>query len=122
MKKKEMIVKIVMIMAILFTICMITMPKVSALDITPNDITAPQQVEGSGEVKSLGQKLVGILQTAGVVVAVVILLVLGIKYMMGSAEEKAEYKKSMLPYLIGALVLFGASTIANVVYEFAINI
>ena len=39
--------------------------------------------------------------------------------MMGSAEEKAEYKKSMLPYLIGALILFAASTIANVVYQFA---
>ena len=122
MKKKEMIIKIVMIMAILFTICIITMPRVVASSITPRDITAPSTVEGSTEVQSLGQKLVGILQTAGVVVAVVILLVLGIKYMMGSAEEKAEYKKSMLPYLIGALVLFGASTIANVVYEFAINI
>lgn len=122
MKKKEMIIKIVMIMAILFTICIITMPRVVASSITPGDITAPSTVEGSTEVQSLGQKLVGILQTAGVVVAVVILLVLGIKYMMGSAEEKAEYKKSMLPYLIGALVLFGASTIANVVYEFAINI
>ncbi len=120
MKKKEMIIKIVMIMAILFTICIITMPRVSAL--TPDDIKASSTVEGSSEVQSLGQKLVGILQTAGVVVAVVILLVLGIKYMMGSAEEKSEYKKSMLPYLIGALVLFGASTIANVVYQFATNI
>ena len=41
--------------------------------------------------------------------------ILGVKYMMGSAEERAEYKKSMLPYLIGAILLFGASAIANMV-------
>ena len=61
----------------------------------------------------------GILQTVGVVAAVVILMVLGIKYMMGSAEEKAEYKKTMIPYIVGAILIFGASTIANMVYNFA---
>lgn len=116
-KKKTMIIKIVTIMAILFTICIIAMPKVAAL--TPDQVTGKSGVSGTTEVTNLGQSLVGIIQTAGVVVAVVILLVLGIKYMMGSAEEKAEYKKSMLPYLIGALILFAASTIANVVYQFA---
>lgn len=119
-KKKTMIIKIVTIMAILLTICIIAMPKVAAL--TPSDVKGKEGVHGQTEVQTLGQNLVGIIQTAGVVVSVVILLVLGIKYMMGSAEEKAEYKKSMLPYLVGALILFGASTIANVVYQFATNL
>ena len=61
----------------------------------------------------------GILQTVGIVVAVVVLMVLGIKYMMGSAEEKAEYKKTMIPYVVGAILIFGATTIANMVYQFA---
>lgn len=43
----------------------------------------------------------------GMVVAVLILAILGIKYMLGSAEEKAEYKKDLIPYLIGAALLFG---------------
>ena len=38
--------------------------------------------------------------------------------MMGSAEEKAEYKKTMIPYLVGAILVFAASTIANFVYNF----
>lgn len=38
--------------------------------------------------------------------------------MMGSAEEKAEYKKTMMPYLVGALLIFAAVTIANMVYNF----
>ena len=61
----------------------------------------------------------GILQTLGIVIAVIVLMVLGIKYMMGSAEEKAEYKKTMIPYVVGAILIFGATTIANMVYQFA---
>ena len=84
----------------------------------PPDIKA---VEGAGvsEVKTLGGKLMGVLQTAGVVISVIILIVLGIKYMMGSAEEKAEYKKTMIPYLVGAILIFAASTIASIIFSFA---
>lgn len=71
------------------------------------------------KVISLGQTIVTIMQTVGIVVAVVVLLVLGIKYMMGSAEEKAEYKKTMIPYVVGAVLIFAATTIVNVVYQLA---
>ena len=30
--------------------------------------------------------------------------------MTGSVEERAEYKKTMMPYLIGAFLLFGITT------------
>lgn len=66
-------------------------------------------------VTNIGNQIIGIITTIGVVVAVVVLLVLGIKYMMGSASEKAEYKKTMIPYLVGAILIFGASTITKVV-------
>lgn len=71
------------------------------------------------KVVELGATIVTIMQTVGIVVAVVVLLVLGIKYMMGSAEEKAEYKKTMIPYLIGAILIFASTTIVNVVYNIA---
>ena len=73
---------------------------------------------GSADTTSItgvGANIVSIITTIGIIVAVVVLLVLGIKYMMGSASEKAEYKKTMIPYLIGALLIFGASAIAKAV-------
>lgn len=42
--------------------------------------------------------------------------------MMGSAEEKAEYKKTLMPYVIGAALVFAASAIATVVYNFATGV
>lgn len=71
------------------------------------------------DVTKIGNQLIGIITTVGVVVAVIILLVLGIKYMTGSASEKAEYKKTMIPYLVGAILIFGASAITKVVVGLA---
>lgn len=71
------------------------------------------------KMDTLGQNIVKIVTTAGSIISVIILVVLGIKYMMGSAEEKAEYKKTLLPYIIGAVFVFAASTIAGVIFNFA---
>lgn len=71
------------------------------------------------KILDLGKSIVTIMQTVGIVVAVVVLLVLGIKYMMGSAEEKAEYKKTMIPYVVGAVLIFASTTIVNIVYQLA---
>ena len=68
-----------------------------------------------GQVTDISNKIIGVITTVGVVVAVIVLLVLGIKYMMGSASERAEYKKTMIPYLVGAVLIFGASAITKVV-------
>ena len=85
----------------------------------------PKKWTGSGatadtqKIDTLGQNIVKIVSTAGSIISVVVLVVLGIKYMMGSAEEKAEYKKTLLPYIIGAAFVFAASTIASVIFNFA---
>ena len=85
--------------------------------LTPGQLNGTTPSE-TNEMATLGNRIIGILQTAGIVLSVVILVVLGIKYMMGSAEEKAEYKKTMGPYLVGAAFIFLAPTIANIVYSF----
>ena len=58
-----------------------------------------------------------LLMVSAVLIGVMI-LALGVKYMMGSTEEKAEYKKSFMPYFIGAVLIFAASNIAKIVYNF----
>ena len=71
------------------------------------------------KIDSLGNTIINIVSTVGSIASVLVVVVLGIKYMMGSAEEKAEYKKTLLPYVIGAALVFAASAIAGVVYNFA---
>lgn len=83
----------------------------------PGVLTGDDSTDTSG-IQKLGNRIITILSSIGMVVSVVVLIALGIKYMIGSAEEKAEYKKTLLPYLIGAGLVFAASVIAQVVFNF----
>ena len=57
------------------------------------------------------------LTMVGIVISITMVSVLGIKYMIGSVEEKAEYKKTMIPMIIGAILLFTTSTIVSIIYQ-----
>lgn len=118
MKKQ---VKILSIALIVLTVLLAISNVVLATDIPEKiDIIAKGNADANADkVVKLGATIVTIMQTVGIVVAVVVLLILGIKYMMGSAEEKAEYKKTMIPYLVGAILIFASTTIVNVVYNIA---
>ena len=78
--------------------------------------------KGTENIASVGGQIVGLIQVVGTMVAVGMLIVLGIKYMMGSAEERAEYKKTLFPYFVGAILIFAASTLTQVIYNWASNI
>ncbi len=118
MKKQ---VKVLSIALIVLTVLLAISNVVLATDISGkiDQIAQGNPSADTSKVVNLGATIVTIMQTVGIVVAVVVLLILGIKYMMGSAEEKAEYKKTMIPYLVGAVLIFAATTIVNVVYQMA---
>ena len=83
-------------------------------------VTNPSSLKGTETTSfdNIGKRIIGMVQAIGSIVSVLVLVILGIKYMMGSAEEKAEYKKSMIPYLVGAVLVFGASAIGKAVIQF----
>ena len=90
-----------------------------ALAFDPASISGDPNASGTSGIKDMGSKIIGVIQTVGSVLAVAILVVLGIKYMMGSTEEKAEYKKTLVPYVIGAILIFAASNVAGIAYDLA---
>ena len=67
--------------------------------------------------EDVGNKILGLIQAVGTFISVGGLMILGIRYMIGSTEERASYKKSMLPYIIGAILLFGAVNITSIIYN-----
>ena len=107
---------------ITLVLCVILSVSTCFADIDPSKIDGKDNKVNVTKVQSVGNQIATIIRNVGIVLAVLILMVLGIKYMMGSAEEKAEYKKTMIPYLIGAVVLFGASAIATMVINFSASI
>jgi type IV secretory pathway VirB2 component (pilin) len=69
------------------------------------------------KVTNIGGKIINIIQVVGIVVAIAVVLIIGIKYMTGSVEQKAEYKKVMIPYIIGAVLLVAGTSIVKVIFN-----
>lgn len=77
---------------------------------------------GTEIFQSKVRNITSILGVIGSITSVVVLIAIGIKYMVGSIEEKAEYKKTLLPYVIGACIVFGISNFVGIIYNVAKNL
>lgn len=62
--------------------------------------------------------ILGLIQWIGYAIAIGMLIYIGIKYVMSAANEKADLKKGLINYLIGAIIIFAASTIVGWVKGF----
>ncbi len=88
----------------------------------PEAYKPSESSEDAQRLKEIGQIIISVLKIVGVAVAVIMLMALGLKYMSGGASEKAEYKKSMIPFLIGALVLIVGPQLVGIIYNLVGNI
>ena len=114
--------KVSTILTILVLVCAITNTFVYAQSGIPN----PGDYEPSGgtaptEVTNMFGTIASIIQTVGIVLSVAVIIVLGIKYMVGSAEARADYKKTMIPYLIGTILIFATGSILKLIYSLTEN-
>ncbi len=75
--------------------------------------------EAQGSVTNIIGGIITIAQVVGTGVAVIMLIVLAIKYISAAPSEKAEIKKSVTIYVVGAIVLFSASALLGIVKNFA---
>lgn len=73
----------------------------------------------SGTVTTIIGSLITIVQIIGVGVAIIMLIVLAIKYISAAPGDKAEIKKHAVVYVVGAIVLFAASGILGIIKQFA---
>ncbi len=110
--------KSIKIVSILLMVLAIILVSTSVFAASPSE-TVNINTSNTENVTNIGNRILGIIRVVGTIVSVGMLIVLGIKYMMGSAEEKAEYKKTLFPYFIGAILIFAATNLADMVYSWA---
>lgn len=63
--------------------------------------------------------IIGLLQLAGTGISVIVMTMLGIKYLIASPSEKADTKKMIMPILLGCILLFGAVNLVALVADFS---
>lgn len=73
----------------------------------------------SNAVTNIIGSIINIAQIIGMGVAVIMLVVLAIQYISAAPEGKAEIKKNSTIYIVGAIILFSAAAILQIVKNFA---
>ena len=62
-------------------------------------------------------KVIAYIRNAAIIIGIVIILILGIKYMTGSVEEKANYKKTSMNIIIGVVFITLVTSIVDVIFS-----
>lgn len=125
MKKRNILISIVAI-SIIF---MISFPTISHAGIWGDIFKGADDFVSKGKVQVDEDKLEDasasiyyILLYIGIAAASIIGVVLGIKFMSASAEDKAKVKEQLIPYVIGCVIVFGAFAIWKLVVTVMNNV
>ncbi len=112
-------IKIISILFLLTLLVFSTTTYVQAdIDIKPDEYK-PEKItaqEGGRAIEMTG-KILRIVRTLGVVAAMVVLSIIGLKYMLASLDEKANYKENMIPYIVGCALLVLCTTLPSIIYS-----
>ena len=114
--------KIVKILSIALMVAMIAM---CLQNVVLADMPDPSTIKGTNsgstytKFNSVLNTVLGLAQVIGVAVAIIMLIVLAIKYISSAPNDKAEIKKHAVMYIVGAIVLFGASGLLQIIKNFA---
>lgn len=111
MKTKTLKIVMTILMAV-FTICTISQAALAVnVDIDPIE---PKDISG---IETIAGRILGLIRAASGIAAVVLIAVFGFKFIMGSANEKADYQKSFIPLIVGVVVVFAATSIADLLFS-----
>ena len=71
----------------------------------------PNRIDIENKIKLNSTSIYKFLLAIGTVLTVIVGAILGISFMISSAEDKAKIKEKMIPYIAGTAIIFGAVTI-----------
>lgn len=117
MNKKVKKILIVLLNLILISTLFIAVSEAASVSDFGGDTSLLPETAKNTTVNILGTVL-SVIRTVGAAVAICILMVIGCKYIIASAGDRADIKKYALNYVIGAIVLFGASGILGIIQNF----
>lgn len=113
--------KIISILLIAIVLITVSQSCVFA-DVDPDAVMGGITVQGPADTSGLAGmagKVLGLIQAATVILAVILIAVFGFKFVLGSAQEKADYQKSFIPLIVGVVVVFAAASIAKLIFSIA---
>ncbi len=78
--------------------------------------------EVNNAIDGIGNTVITIIRIVAVAIAIVMLLVIAMRYMLSAPGDRADLKKHAVVYVVGAFILFGVSGILNALVDFSTKI
>lgn len=124
--KKTTMNKFIKIITALFIIAMLSTMVVSVFA-TPTDVLDKVQGDTNqamsvGGLSSTIKNVIGVVQVICYSVAVIMLILIGVKFITESPEGKAEIKKAAIQYVIGAIIVFAAGTLLGIIANMSTSV
>ena len=118
---KKMMKVIAILLATVLVVAFSTSILATDIDLTTFDGVKDESGAGSSVTNIIGA-LINIIQIIGTGVAIIMLIVLAIKYISAAPGDKADIKKHAVVYVVGAIVLFAATGILQIIKNFSTNV
>ena len=91
------------------------------IEISKEDLSEIYNGDKGNTYNSVGGKIIGIVQYICYGAAVIILVYKGVQFMIKAPEAKAELKKELTSYVVGAVILFAIGTFIKLIGNIALN-
>ena len=122
--------KVIKLLAVLFIVAIVVFTFTNSVfaigpdanyggELDPESVTGKTDNPAGNSVAKMVGVVISVTQIIAIGVAVIMLAVLAIKYMSAAPNDKAEIKKHAVVYVVGAIVLFGATGILQIIKQFA---
>lgn len=116
-KSRNILKKILCVLLLLLSLVLIISNLVFAEEGSSN-FGKPDDFKGESDVDQIATDMaasvINVIRVAAATIAIVMLLVIAMKYMMSSAGDRADIKKHAVAYVAGAFILFGAVGILGI--------
>lgn len=111
-------IKKIAIILIILTIVTLSM-NVFSFAISNPDAWKPGKMSDKDKKKvgDITGNILANIRTVGIFLSVIMLTIIGLKYILSAADEKANYKENMVPYVAGCFLLAATTTIPSLIYN-----
>jgi len=133
--KKKTLKKVVVIFMVLIQLVIISNSVLGATTTqAPQGTTQANTIatlDGNGNIDTsskaartiigVSKTLLELLQLIGIAVGLIMLVIIGIRFILKSDKEKPDFKNVAMNYIFGAICIFGATTILTFIQKIAIQ-
>ena len=61
--------------------------------------------------------VLGLIKNIAVITSVIVLMIIGIKYIIATVDQKAKYKETIFPYVVGIILISSGTFLVDFVYK-----